>query len=254
MKTAILITGAGTGIGRAMALTLSQKLPETTLILAGRNLTNLEKTQSALKTNALCVSMDVTDNKSIQAAKKQITQSGLTLSALVMNAGVGGENNYGKDDRWDDILATNLTGPYQVTQEFLPLLRANKSAFKNIVFTSSILARLGVPRYSAYCASKAGVLGLMRSLAAELASEKILVNAICPGWVDTDMAQQGLKGISEAMGKSMADTTREQMSMVPLQKMSRPEEIAELVYFLVGGVQTSITGQSLDINNGALMP
>ena len=254
MKNAILITGAGTGIGRAMALTLSQKLPETTLILAGRNLTNLEKTQSALKTNALCVSMDVTDNKSIQAAKKQITQSGLTLSSLVMNAGVGGENNYGKDDRWDDILATNLTGPYQVTQEFLPLLRANKSAFKNIVFTSSILARLGVPRYSAYCASKAGVLGLMRSLAAELASEKILVNAICPGWVDTDMAQQGLKGISEAMGKSMADTTREQMSMVPLQKMSRPEEIAELVYFLVGGVQTSITGQSLDINNGALMP
>ena len=108
--------------------------------------------------------------------------------------------------------------------------------------------------YSAYCASKAGLLGLTRSLATEFAQDKILVNALCPGWVDTTMAHKGLQAFSEALKISKEEAFEKAMNDVPLGKMSQPDEIAQLIAFLISNVQTSITGQALDINNGAMMP
>ena len=116
------------------------------------------------------------------------------------------------------------------------------------------MARLGVPGYSAYCASKAGLLGLNRSLAIELAQDKILVNALCPGWVDTEMAQEGLQAFSEVLNISKEKAFEQAMNDVPLRKMSEPDEIAQFTSFLISDAQTSITGQTLDINNGAMMP
>ena len=110
------------------------------------------------------------------------------LDALVANAGIGGPNEAGDGDRWDDIVQTNLYGTYWCAA---PRSRCLPDGGR-IVVTSSILARIGVPGYTAYCASKAGLLGLVRSLAAELAPRRIQVNAICPGWVNTDMAWEGL--------------------------------------------------------------
>ena len=134
------------------------------------------------------------------------------------------------------------------------ILKIARPHFKKIVILSSILARLGVPGYSAYCASKAGLLGLNRSLAIELAQDKILINALCPGWVNTDMAHEGLQAFSEALKISKEDAHKKAMADVPLGKMSEPEEIAQLTAFLISDAQTSITGQTLDINNGAMMP
>ena len=116
------------------------------------------------------------------------------------------------------------------------------------------MARLGVPGYSAYCASKAGLLGLTRSLATELAQEKILVNALCPGWVDTTMAHEGLRAFAEALKISKEEALKKAMDDVPLGKMSKPDEIAQFTAFLISDAQASITGQTLDINNGAMMP
>lgn len=252
----VLITGAGSGIGRAIALTLANKNPEISLILTGRNISNLQETINLLPTVGKhhMLPLDVTSASSVKELKSYLEDSKISLSSLILNAGIGGENEYGTNDRWDEIIATNLTGPYQLTQELLPLVKANNTEFKNIVFISSILARLGVPKYSAYCASKAGLLGLMRSFASELASEKILVNAICPGWVDTDMSTRGISDIAKVSGKAVAEIKKEVMNFVPLGKMSEPNEIGELVSFLISGLQTSITGQTFDINNGALMP
>ena len=111
-----------------------------------------------------------------------------------------------------------------------------------------------MPGYSAYCASKAGLLGLTRSLAAEYSGEKILVNALCPGWVNTDMAQEGIEGFADALKITKEQAYQEAMKQVPLGKMSEPEEIAQFIGYLLSEQQTSLTGQTIDINNGALMP
>jgi NAD(P)-dependent dehydrogenase (short-subunit alcohol dehydrogenase family) len=248
----ILITGAGTGIGKSIANNLSEL--GYSLILLGRNLSRLEETKKNLKFPDQCqiFSSDVRDSTSIKDAL--IKSSVESLYGAVINAGSGGENNYGANDRWQEVIEINLTGSYNTTQECLPYLRKDPNPFKKILFISSILARLGVPGYTAYCASKAGILGLMRSFAAELSGENILVNALCPGWVNTDMAHEGLDGMASGMAISKEEAYKMAMSQVPLGKMSEPDEIGKMTAFMLSDNQNSITGQTIDINNGALMP
>ncbi len=253
MSSWVLLSGAGGGIGRSIALKLVRR--GFSPILVGRSRESLEATVSTLDgaVHRLIVA-DVRDRLALREglAACQITK----LHGVVANAGVGGENHYGQDDRWDEIIETNLTGCYNLAHEALPYLRAqcDDGEYRHLVFMSSILARLGVPGYQAYCASKAGLLGLMRSMAAEYAKDKILVNAVCPGWVNTNMARDGIRNLAQKLGRSFEEVHDQQMAMVPLGKMSEPREVAELIYFLLSRVQGSITGQTFDMNNGALMP
>lgn len=247
MNKTYLISGAGSGIGLAMA----QKLAAggDTCILLGRNLEKLQQAVSQLPGNHAIFQADVRSTSDLQAVANLL--EGQVLHGIIANAGVGGENYWGPEDRWSEIVDTNLTGTYQLVQSFLPNLSLAKSTYTHIVITSSVLARLGVANYSAYCASKAGLLGLMRSWAVQFAPQNTLVNAICPGWVNTNMAQEGLQGIADGLGMSKAEFYEIAMQSVPLKKMSEPEEIANLVSYLVN--QESITGQSIDINCGSVM-
>jgi NAD(P)-dependent dehydrogenase (short-subunit alcohol dehydrogenase family) len=243
-----LITGAGSGIGRAIAIELSKH--GHICFLLGRNKNNLKSTLSQLKKGKHQLFLgDITNAKDLKILVNKHPE--LVLDGIIANAGVGGENSFGDNDRWAEIINTNLTGTYSTVQYFLPALRRNSNAYKQIIITSSVLARLGVANYSAYCASKAGLLGLMRSWAVEYAPENILVNAICPGWVNTDMAQSGLQGIADGIGISKSAFYEMAMQSVPLKKMSEPQEIADLVAYLLK--QTSITGQTIDINAGSVM-
>jgi ketoreductase len=124
---------------------------------------------------------------------------------------------------------------------------------RHLVVVSSILARIGVPGYSGYCASKAGLLGLVRALAAELAEDEVQVNAICPGWVNTSMAIDGLEGMAQAMGTDLEGARAAAMSQVPMGRMSEPEDVAGMVAWLLCGDARGVTGQSLDMNGGAFM-
>lgn len=247
MKTYI-ISGGGTGIGRAIAQKLSR---EHTVILCGRNSKHLEETLSLLNNRPrhYALEMDVRSLPSVQEAANHCPVS--SLDGIIANAGIGGANFFGPDDRWEDIVQTNLSGTYFFVNSFLPYLRKSVSQFKHITIVSSILARLGVSKYSAYCASKAGLLGLMRSWAVEMAPENILVNAVCPGWVNTQMSQDGLEEIAQGMNITKDQFYQIAMQSVPLGKMSEPDEIAELMAYLLN--QTSLTGQTIDINNGAIM-
>lgn len=243
-----LITGAGSGIGRATAIALAQQ--NHNCFLLGRNEEKLSETLSLLNTgNHSVLIADITSLSSLQSCVEQ--NPNLVLDGIIANAGLGGENYFDKDDRWDAIINTNLNGTYFTVNTFLPALQKSNAPVKHVLITSSVLARLGVANYAAYCASKAGLLGLMRSWAIQYAPENILVNAVCPGWVNTDMAQEGLQGIADGLGITKDEFYTIAMQSVPLRRMSKPEEIAALFVYLLQ--QESITGQTLDINCGSVM-
>ncbi len=243
-----LITGAGSGIGRAIAIEIAKH--GNNCFLMGRNENNLKETLALLVSgNHKIFAADIANDIDLKNIVLQNAE--LVLDGIIANAGVGGENNFGENDRWNEIINTNLTGTYSTVQYFFDALKRSKNMYKQIVITSSVLARLGVANYAAYCASKAGLLGLMRSWAVQYAPDNILVNAICPGWVNTDMAQNGLQGIADGIGISKNEFFDIAMQSVPLKKMSEPEEIAALVYYLLN--QQSITGQAIDINGGSVM-
>ncbi|HEX7625597.1 MAG TPA: SDR family NAD(P)-dependent oxidoreductase [Gaiellaceae bacterium] len=230
----VVVTGAGTGIGRAIAERLAAE---------GARLTLLARDESRLRDvvpGAATKSVDIRDHDAVLAAFDE------PLDALVANAGIGGPNEAGAGDRFDDIVQTNLFGTYWCARAAEPQLADGG----RIVVTSSILARIGVPGYTAYCASKAGLLGLVRALAAELAPRRIQVNAICPGWVDTDMAWQGL---SEWPGLTPEEAWEIAQREVPLRRMSQPAEIAGTVAWLLSEDALGVTGQAIDHNNGAFM-
>ena len=249
MKNTILVSGAGSGIGRAITITLAEA--GYPVLLLGRKREALEETLSMLA-EPVNHKIIVADMRDASALKDGLSETAPVLGGVVANAGLGGENHYGINDRWSEIVETNLTGTYQLVRESLPYFADKDAGYRHVVIISSILARLGVPGYSAYCASKAGLLGLMRSWAIEFAAEKILVNAVAPGWVSTEMATQGLETFAESAGKSYDEIYAEQMADVPLGKMSEPAEVAELVRYMLS--QTSMTGQTVDFNNGAIMP
>ena len=249
MGKTYLISGAGSGIGRSIALRLAAD--GHNCVLLGRNKTHLQQTLDLIPYNPhhQLLTADISDKDSLNAAAAQI--AGMAIDGLVANAGTGGENHWGPADRWQEIMGTNLTGTYNFVNTFLPNLRISTGGVKHILITSSVLARLGVANYSAYCASKAGLLGLMRSWAVQFAAEQILVNAICPGWVDTEMSQTGMQGIADGIGISKEEFYEIAMQSVPLRRMSRPGEIADLVAFLLQ--QQAMTGQTIDMNGGAVM-
>lgn len=243
-----LVSGAGSGIGKAIAVKLAAE--GHSCILIGRNPKKLEQTLNELKEgDHYAMNIDITSVSALHKGAEKL--AAFRIDGLIANAGVGGENKWGIADRWNEIIETNLTGTYNFVNSFLPVLRNGAGAYKHIVIISSVLARLGVANYSAYCASKAGLLGLMRSWAVELAPERILVNAVCPGWVNTGMAQQGMDGIAKGLGITRNEFHEMAMQSVPLRKMSEPSEIADLVHYLLS--QQSITGQTIDINNGSVM-
>jgi NAD(P)-dependent dehydrogenase (short-subunit alcohol dehydrogenase family) len=197
--------------------------------------------------------MDISDKKAWQALFSNTDTSSMNLCGLFANAGIGGENNYGENDRWEEIITTNLTGTYVSIHECLPYMKQASNKFRHIVITSSCLARFGVPNYTAYCTAKTGLLGLTRALAVEHARAGILVNAICPGWIETEMAKAGIQLLADKAGMAYEKSFEEQMNMVPTGRIGQPDEIGQLIKFLFSDLQTSMTGQGIDINNGSYM-
>jgi NAD(P)-dependent dehydrogenase (short-subunit alcohol dehydrogenase family) len=250
----VAVTGAGTGIGRAIALRLAREGAHTTLL--ARDTRRLEATADLVIASGgsrpLVLACDVTRRPLVDAAIALAAEAQGPLFALVANSGVGGPNTAGANDRFDEIVATNLTGTYSCLRAAEAHL-APGGEMRHLVVIASILARIGVPGYTGYCASKAALLGLVRALAAELAPKNVQVNAVCPGWVDTDMARTGLEGMAAGMRVSFDEAKKIAMSAVPAGRMSQPDEVAGLVAWLLSPDARGVTGQGLNMNGGAFM-
>ncbi len=245
-----VVTGAGTGIGRAIALELSRRGASVGLV--GRTRATLEAVAGEAKGETCIASADVRERTSVDAAFAAIRAQLGPLHVVVANAGVGGPDDLGAGDRWDEIVRTNLDGAYFTLRAFERNL-APQGGWRHAIVISSCVARFGVAGIAAYSAAKAGQLGLVRSLAVELAPKQVLVNAICPGWVETQMAVDRMTEIGAGQGKGYPEVRRELLAGVPLQRISAPEEVAGLVAFLLSPAATAFTGQAFDLNNGAWM-
>ena len=232
-RTAV-VTGAWSGIGRAIALRLSQRGAK--LVLLGRTLEKLETVAGEARGEAICASVDVATRSQVEEVFESAAGRLGPLHILVANAGIGGPNDLGEGDRWDEIVRANLDGAYFCIRAFEQCMEQGPEP-RHIVVISSCVARFGVPGISAYSAAKAGQLG----------------NAICPGWVETQMAVERMEEMAAEQGQPYAEVRTQMVDAVPLQRMSEPGEIAALVEFLVSEGGVAFTGQAFDPNNGAWM-
>ena len=251
MKT-VVVTGGGRGIGRAVALALADAGGH--VIISGRTVEQLESTAAEIRARgatATALPVDVADEASVASALGSLHGQISHVDVLVNNAGVGGGEAVEGSDvaRWKRVIDTNLTGMYLVTRQLLPLMREGD----RVINMSSVLGRFGVAKYTAYCASKHGVIGFTRALALELVTRRITVNALAPGWVETEMAALGMAAGADATGLSFEEFREQALSAVPIQRIIEPEEVAALIRFLCSPDASAITGQTYNICGGQTM-
>jgi NAD(P)-dependent dehydrogenase (short-subunit alcohol dehydrogenase family) len=245
----IVVTGAGRGIGKAIALRLARDGARLSLLARGEDA--LAETAAEIG-GAFVRGLDIRDGAKVDAAFAAAAEENGPIDAFVANSGSGGPNEPGDGDRFFELVQTNLVGTYQCVRAAQRHLVPGPER-RDIVVISSILARIPVAGYTGYSASKAGLLGLVRSLAAELAPDNVQVNAICPGWVDTDMAWEGIGLMAEAMGITRDEAHATAMREVPLGRMGAPEDVAGTVAWLLSPDARGVTGQTIDQNGGAFM-
>lgn len=248
-ESKIFITGASRGIGKALAFALYEQ--QHHIIATARTLDDLDFLPDDER--IMKISLDVCQQESIERAKSDVYQHWGHIDVLINNAGVAGSAPLHKtsDELWQQMLDINLTGSFKVTRAFLSDLR--KQSYGRIIFMASIAGLAGCLYTSAYCASKHGVIGMMRALALELASTAVTCNAICPGFVETDMAYNAISKISKSTNRSMEQARASLESMSPQQRLIQPQEIVAMTQFLINEASQGVHGQALSIDGGQIM-
>lgn len=249
------VTGAGSGIGAASALALARA--GATITLLGRRRERLDAQARAIVEQhgiAAAETLDVMDATAVPAAFEDSARRLGPIDILVNNAGDAESAPFGKTslELFERMLRVNLTGAFLCAQAVLPaMLRAKRGRIVNIASTAGVK---GYPYVSAYCAAKHGLVGLTRSLALETAKTGVTVNAVCPGYTDTDLVDQAVARISAKTGRSPEAARAELAANNPMARLVTPEEVAATVLYLCLPSSTAITGQAIVVAGGEVMP
>ena len=250
------ITGGGRGIGRAIAMAFASE--GAAVGIAARTMKQVsavaKEISEGIGIEALPLQCDVSQRESVnEAFDKFRLHFGRGPDIVVNNAGVAKSEVFVKTDEpfWELHLNTNLGGTYRCTHAALPEMI--ERGWGRIINVASIAAKTGAPYISAYAASKHAVLGLTRSLAVEVARQGITVNAICPGYVDTDMTSQGIENIVAKTGKSAEDALHMLEAMSPQNRIITAEEVAAVALLLASEDGRGITGQAINVDGGTVL-
>lgn len=239
-----LVTGASRGIGRDIAIELAKAGANVAVNYAGSEARANEVVQEiqSLGREAFAVQCDVANGESVAEMVKQTIERWGSLDILVNNAGITRDNLIMrmKEDEWDDVINTNLKGVFLCTKAVTRQMMKQKSG--RIINISSVVGESGNAGQANYVAAKAGVIGLTKTTAKELAPRGITVNAVAPGFITTDMTDKLTDEIKEGM-----------LKMIPLAKFGEPKDIANAVTFLASDDSRYITGQTIHVNGGMVM-
>ncbi len=249
-----VVTGGGRGIGRAIALAMAAAGARVAVAARSRaDVDRVARDAIARKGQAIGVTCDVTSAAAIERAFAEVVERFGPVEVLINNAGFVESAPLSRLDEtlWSRTIAVNLTGTYLCTRRALPSMV--ERGYGRVINIASVAARVGFRYTAAYCAAKHGVLGFTRAVALEVAGQGITVNAICPGWVDTDMTQASIARIVEKTGRPAADVRRAFEEMSPQKRLIHPEEIASVAVFLAGDDASGITGQAIDVDGGEVM-
>ncbi|MEA2204646.1 MAG: 3-hydroxybutyrate dehydrogenase [Blastocatellia bacterium] len=250
-----LITGGGRGIGRAIALAFARE--GASVVVAARSLDQIESVAKEIRASgaiAAAIACDVADAASVQRMFSQIRdQFGRGPDILVNNAGIAESATVDKtsDELWQRHIGVNLSGTFFCTRAVVPEMMA--SGWGRIINIASIAGKTGAPYIAAYSASKHGVLGLTRSVALEVALKGVTVNAICPGYVDTEMTSRGIENITAKTGKNADDALAALKRMSPQNRLVTSEEVAALALLLASEDGRGINGQAINVDGGTVL-
>jgi ketoreductase len=250
--TVALVTGASSGIGEATALALASHGAK--VAVTGRRLERLERLAERIGgqgQTALAIQSDITDQaQAIEAVDRTADELG-RLDIVVANAGIASFAQAWEmtEQQWDDVIATNLGGVWKTARAAVPAI-LERDEGGAIVFTSSTAGFWGTPYMAHYVAAKHGVIGLTRALAMDVAKDGVTVNAVCPGYVETPMAERVRAGYASMAGISEAEVLTQFNAKIPLGRYSTVDEIAGLADYLATDAAASITAQGLNVCGG----
>ena len=247
-----LVTGGGSGIGAAIARALQAQGKKVTLL--GRRLEVLNTLVQEQPDSLHAVAADVADAQQVGLAFADASARFGPVGILVNCAGQASSAPFLKTDAalWQQMLSVNLTGSFHCTQAALPQML--QAGWGRIVNVASSAGLTGYAYVAAYCAAKHGVIGLTRALALEVASKGITVNAVCPGYTETEILRQSIANVMAKTGRSEAEARAEFAKGNPQGRMVQPVEVADTVLWLCGAGASAITGQSISVTGGEVMP